>query len=138
MVVPNSGSDPFWDNKEQMMILDFEEKDVANKLKSFHAVATPVSEGVTSGKQALRLDMEGDRQYVGIEYRPTIPIDATKFNDFSLVFDATNPTEDYSVQIFVNVENDKGQVVSRADVVPTKRIFRLNTSMLYNKNHDNK
>lgn len=117
-LAPDSQSDPFWDDKEQLMLLDFEDEAVISELKSFHATASSVSEGVTNGNKALRLDMKGDQQYVGMEYRPNTPIDATKFNNFSLVFDATNPTKDYSVQIFVNVENEKGQTVSRADVVP--------------------
>ncbi|MEM9885770.1 MAG: beta-agarase [Bacteroidota bacterium] len=118
-LIPDSASDPFWNGRKQVMVLDFEEEVILSELKSFHATASPVQEeGVTSGEQALRLDMKGDQQYVGMEYRPKTPIDAAQLKDFCLVFDATNPTKDYSVQIFVNVENDKGQTVSRADVVP--------------------
>ena len=68
--------------------------------------------------QALKIDFQGDKIKTGIEFRPAQPIDATQFKNFCLVFDATNITPDYSVQIFVSIENEKGHSISRSDVVP--------------------
>ena len=114
-----SKSDPFWEDKKQIQLLDFEEGTLSSSVSSIDAnIALTTQQGVSNGQQGLKLTFPKDKKYTGIEYRPATPIDASQFNTFSLVFDATNITDDYSVQIFVSVENAKGHRIQRSDVVP--------------------
>lgn len=116
---PNSKSDAFWDNKKQITILDFEQEDLDTAISTMQASVGLASEmGVTQGKQALKVVFNEDEKTTGLEFRPEKPIDASQFNNFCLVFDATNMTKDYSVQIYVNVVNTKGQSMRRSSVIP--------------------
>ena len=114
-------SDPFWSSLQQQPIvdLDFELDRVSEFIKPFEAqLSTTQEQGVTKGKQGLRIDFAGDSKNTGIEYRPAQPIEIKGFQNYCLVFDATNITDDYSVQIFVNIENDQGHKITRSDVIP--------------------
>ncbi|MEM1120285.1 MAG: beta-agarase [Bacteroidota bacterium] len=111
-------SDTFWDNREQIMLWDFEKSVITSDLNHNESLTAITNEGVTEGQQALKLTFQKDKKYTGIVFRPKKPIDASRFENFCLVFDATNLTPDYSVQLFVNVQNEKGQTLRRADVIP--------------------
>jgi len=116
-----SKSDPFWDNQEQQMVLDFEEVETS-EIKTTYATTELVSDkGLTNGNQALKIEFQGDQKISGIEYQPATPIDASLFEDFSLVFDVTNLTSDYSVQFLVVVINENGQSFTRSSVVPINK-----------------
>jgi len=112
---------------KQIMLLDFEEKDVPASISPQHAqLSLATAQGVTHGKQALQVSMQEDYKLSGIEFHPDKPIDASSLDQYSLVFDATNLTERYSAQIFVTVRNTKGQTLTRSAVVPvgeTKTFF---------------
>lgn len=111
-------TDAFWDTQKQVMLLDFEETTMESGISQTDATTSLTNKGATNGQQALKINFEGGKKTPGIEFRPITPIDATQFNNFCLVFDATNLTPDYSVQIFVSVENENGHTISRSDVVP--------------------
>jgi len=120
-------SDTFWNGKKQVMLLDFENQ-LTPEIKPIYQVKTELTSdnGVTQGKQALKIKFHGDEKQTGITFRPTTPIDASEFKNFCLVFDATNVTDDYSLQFFVTVENEKGHTIRRSDVIPigeTKTCF---------------
>ena len=116
-----------WSNQQQIMLLDFEEKTLLKTIRAEKVAAQLVTDnGVTNGSQALKLAFERDEKSPGIEYKPDTPIDASQFNNFCLVFDATNLTEVYSVQLYVTVFNDNGEHIRRSAVVPvgqTKNYF---------------
>ncbi len=123
---PSKG-DPFWSGKKQITLLDFEGEMPAG-IKTTDAATTEIvsNQGVTEGEKALKVFFKGDEKEPGIEYRPETPIDASQFNNFALVFDATNITDVYSLQLYVWVYNDKGHNVRRTAVVPvgeTKTLF---------------
>lgn len=123
----NPSSDPFWANRTQISLLDFEADSSLSEIEATQADLTIVQEkGVTNGNQALKITFKGDEKDPGIIFKPKVPIDASAFENFGLVFDATNLTEDYSVQFRVLVINSAGQRVRRASVIPigeTKTYF---------------
>ncbi|MEM9849441.1 MAG: beta-agarase, partial [Bacteroidota bacterium] len=121
-------SDNLWEGKDQIMLWDFEEEQSEVSLRTFDATTTAIvsDQGVTSGEKALKLSFKGDEVAPGIELKAETPIDASQFDDFSLVFDATNVTDDHSVQIYVVVKNGEGHQIRRSAVVPkgaTKTYF---------------
>jgi len=112
-------SDPFWADRKQQILLDFEENNSLSNITNVDASTEVVTkEGITQGKKALKIAFKGDEVSTGIEYKPSTPIDASQFKNFCLVFDITNVTPDYSVQFFVNIQNEKGHGLTRSDVVP--------------------
>ena len=124
-----------WDNQEQIMVLDFEGKNFEN-MTTNAAQIEATTDGVTHGKQALKVSVKGGSKTPGFSYRPSTPIDATSFKNYCLVFDATNITEDYSVQFFVSIQNDKGQSLRRSDVIPigkTKSYFFMLAGEYFSK-----
>lgn len=111
-------SDPFWEDKTQTTLLDFEVTNLDSTFVTTHAtIALAAEKGVTKGEKALRLSFNGDAKSPGVVYTPKQPIDASSFGNFALVFDVTNTTPNYSVQLFVSVVNDKGESLNRSSVV---------------------
>lgn len=101
------------------MLLDFEEKDIPPSIQVMHASPSLTTRvGVTHGKHALALSMQEDWKESGIFFRPEEAIDASSLDQYSLMFDATNLTTDYSVQIFVTVCNPQGHQLTRSAVLP--------------------
>ncbi len=123
----NSQSDDFWNGREQLMLFDFEEENLTSEIKNVDTKMDLVSGlGVTNGKNALKLAFKGDEKNPGIEITPKTPIDASQFENFCLVLDATNITEVYSIQLHVIVVNGEGKSLRRSAVIPvgqTKNLF---------------
>ncbi|MEM6967436.1 MAG: agarase, partial [Bacteroidota bacterium] len=113
-----STTDSFWSGRNQLMLLDFENELPAEITTYEDATVKLTDKKSTEGKQALRVDFKGGTKNPGITFKPTSPIDATSFKNYCLVFDATNITDDYSLQFLVSIQNDKGQVLYRSDVIP--------------------
>ncbi len=112
-----AGSDPFWNDRKQISLLDFEEESLSSELVSNDADISLVDTNATSGSKALKVVYHGDSKDPGVSYIPETPIDASSFNNFALVFDVTGLTDVYSAQLFVTVVNDKGHAVRRFSVV---------------------
>ncbi|MEM6767851.1 MAG: beta-agarase [Bacteroidota bacterium] len=111
--------DPLWKGQEQLVLFDFEGQELPQGLAFTDAEGIlSTDKGVSQGKQALKVDFKGDEKNPGLVLKPSTPIDASQFNDFCLVFDATNITEGYSTQVFLAVENTKGHRIRRAAVIP--------------------
>lgn len=112
-----SGSDPFWDGKKQLLLLDFEGESLSNEITSEDAEISIVNTNATSGSNALKVTYHADTKAPEVSYVPNTPIDASSLGNFALVFDAANLTEVYSAQIFVTIVNDKGHSVRRFNVI---------------------
>ena len=119
--------DTFWDGQQQTIILDFEETSLNSEIITNDATTTQlVEEGATSGRQAIKINLQGDEKEPGIMFKPSRPIDTRNFKNFCLVFDATNLTDEYSVHFHVSVANPQGGNIRRASVIPagkTKTYF---------------
>ncbi|WNJ19488.1 hypothetical protein [Pontibacter sp. G13] len=115
----SGGSDPFWTGRNEIMVMDFEAEDSTGMLSAQDAIILPIADaGVTQGQRALRMDLKGDVTHAGITIRPEDPIDASQFEHFSLVFDATNLSNEKSAQIYTIVESAHGGTVRRSQVIP--------------------
>lgn len=110
-------SDPFWEDLKQVSVLDFEEESLSDEVTSEDADISIINSNATSGSGALQVVYNGDTKGPGFSYIPETPIDALQFDNFALVFDATNLTQSFSAQIFVTVVNEKGHAVRRFSVV---------------------
>jgi len=109
-------SDPFWNDQKQKAILKLDDAEDTS-IKSMGAVTIDL-ENVGDNSSSIELKFHADQQETGFEYRPKEPIDASEFENFCLIFDATNTTPDYSVQLFVVVESADGGHIRRSDVIP--------------------
>ncbi|MEL7119177.1 MAG: beta-agarase [Bacteroidota bacterium] len=108
-----------WENEKQYTLLDFEEQELSEELQKVDTKINLTSgQGVTKGKQALELVFKGDEKNPGLEYILEKPFDASEFKNYSLVFDATNLTQTYSIQLQVTVFNEAGENVRRSAVIP--------------------
>ncbi|MEM6378998.1 MAG: beta-agarase [Bacteroidota bacterium] len=117
-----------WQGQQQEMILDFESESLSSSINTFHSetLIVKAQKGVTQGQQALQLNLQKDEKNSGFTFKPASPISTGGFQEFCLVFDATNTTEVYSSQLFVTVENGQGHRITRSAVVPvgaTKTYF---------------
>ena len=115
-----SKSDPFWKDKNQISLLDFEDTSLPASVTSYDGATISLTKdrGVTNGSQGMKLTFPSDRKYTGIEFKPATIIEIKDFKSYALVFDATNITPNYSVQIFVVVTNEQGWQLTRSDVIP--------------------
>ncbi|MEM7659542.1 MAG: agarase, partial [Bacteroidota bacterium] len=112
-------TDPFWEGRAQQLLLGFEDSELPASLRPFSAELSLLNKvGTTEGKQALQLAMKGDEKAAGVEFKPETPIDASEFERFCLVFDATNLGAAHSVHLFVNVVNEKGHRLTRSVAIP--------------------
>ncbi len=120
-------NDTLWNDREQVMLLDFENEITAEiEIDDAAVISEENTKGVTQGKSALRVSFPHNHKKPGIKYIPSTPIDASGFENFCLVFDATNVTDVYSAQLFVRVVNARGESIERTAVVPineTKTLF---------------
>jgi len=105
-----------WDDKDQVKVLDFEEE-LTDEIATYDDATISLTNEATQGTKALKITFKGDRKTPGIVFKPDQPIDISHLDDFSLVFDVSNATPDYSTQFYVTIENDKGQSLTRSDVV---------------------
>ncbi|MEM6963900.1 MAG: agarase [Bacteroidota bacterium] len=119
-------SDSFWNQQPQIPLLDFENTELSHSFTSKNATVKLVTnQGVTQGKQALKIELQKDEKFSGIIWQPETPVDASELNDFSLVFDATNGG-DFSTHLYVIVENENGEQRKRSASIPvgtTKTYF---------------
>lgn len=119
--------DPIWDKQKQELLLDFEGETMPEILETSHSITELVeSKGVTQGKKALKITFQGDEKTPFVLVKPESPIDASGFDNFSLVFDVTNITPEKSAQLYVRLANEQGHNIRRAAVIPqgqTKTMF---------------
>jgi len=112
--------DSIWDHRDQLMVLDFE-NDISPEITTFDDASISLTNNASQGSQALKLDFKADRKTPGFNYTPKDLLDVSHLKNYCLVFDVTNATKDYSSQFFVTVENDKGQSLTRSDVVAIQK-----------------
>jgi agarase len=87
----------------QIVLADFEDKQ-NTELFRLENIATEYVEGdgVTSGKQALRLNFDSSAEYSTLFLEPDSPWDFSALGDMNIAFDATN-TSDVSVHLYVRI-----------------------------------
>lgn len=99
-------------------LFSFEEAVLPSGVHADHAAIEIVSsEGVTSGKQALKVTLPPDLASAGVRFVPTKPWDCETLGRFRFTFDVTNVKEG-SVHLHCEVASGKGRVTKRSVAIP--------------------
>ncbi|WP_010521077.1 hypothetical protein [Aquimarina agarivorans] len=98
-----------WQEQKQLLLLNFEENDAITALKTIGnaKVTTVFDKGNTNGKKALQIEVKAREEKSGAAIFFTTPISTQQFTNYSLVFDVTNITKEYSTQLFVTIKGKK-------------------------------
>ncbi|WP_448248496.1 beta-galactosidase [Thalassotalea agariperforans] len=101
----------------RVMITDFENT-LPTWLNSENAVINQVTEhGVTSGKQALKIDFDSAQQKASLSLTPDKPWDWNNIGDINLAADITNPS-DVSVHLYIVIKDKSGWPHRRSVSIP--------------------
>ncbi len=111
--------DPIWDKQKQELLLDFEGEAMPEILENSRSTSELVErKGVNQGRKALIATFQGDENASFVLVKPESPIDASGFDNCSLVFDLTSITPEKSAQLYIRLAIEQGHNIRRAAVIP--------------------
>ncbi|MCF2950271.1 beta-galactosidase [Paraglaciecola aquimarina] len=111
---------PAVESKDILSLLDFETPEQLSniKLENVQPVFVNSENGVTQGKQGLRLNIQAKDNYkTSFSFAPKNSWDWSAYGPFKVALDIANP-ETISAQIYVTVADGKGQTHNRSVIVP--------------------
>ncbi len=113
----NKGTD-LWAGKHQLLLLNFEDNALYNSVETLGEAKSSVTtkHGVTLGKKALEINVSEREEKSGVVIKLIKPVSTKQFKNYSLVFDVTNTTKEYSTQIFVTLKGGGTEVRKSAAI----------------------
>ncbi len=136
--IEKNNTNDLWAEKNQLLLLNFENDSNYESIEIVGEAKASVitNKGVTLGKKALKFNVKEREKKSGVVIKLTKPVSTKQFKNYSLVFDITNNTKEYSVQIFATIKGGGSEVRKSAAIASnvTKTCFFELAGKYLNKN----
>ena len=104
-----------WNHSNQLLLADFNNEDLSFKIAPVSNATATITE-----EKALQIEMKKGEVETGVEISFNNPINTKQFKNFSLLFDISNLSNEYSAQLYTRVVNEKGQSIRRSASIASK------------------